>query len=64
MTQFVYSPEILTLETHGTYRLTRHIRHEDYSVWNGGQIIAQGGRPLMERVFAERARRTSEIETG
>ncbi|MDX0260494.1 hypothetical protein [Sinorhizobium meliloti] len=54
MTQFVSSPEILTLATHGTYRLTRHPRHEDYSVWDGGRIVAQGGRGLMEKVFKER----------
>ncbi|MDW9532286.1 hypothetical protein RWE87_02070 [Sinorhizobium meliloti] len=54
MTEFVGSPEIMTLRTKGTFRLTQQVRHEDYSVWEGGRIIAQGGRPLMERVFTER----------
>lgn len=51
MTQFVSSPEILTLQTNGSYRLTRHPRHEDFAVGDGGRIIAQGGRSLMEWVF-------------
>ncbi|RVE80119.1 hypothetical protein CN227_18660 [Sinorhizobium meliloti] len=51
---FVPSPEILTLLTNAKFRLVRHPRHEDYSVWEGGRIVAQGGRELMERVFKER----------
>lgn len=51
MTQFVSSPEILILQTNGSYRLTRHPRHEDYAVWDRERIIAQGSRPLMEWVF-------------
>lgn len=54
MTQFISSPEIFTLKTKGTHRLTQQARHDDFSVWDGGRIVAQGGRALMERVFQER----------
>ncbi|MCG5484048.1 MAG: hypothetical protein KK482_10045 [Sinorhizobium meliloti] len=51
---FVPSPEILVLRTNGNFRLTRHPRHEDYSVWDRDRIIAQGGKALTERIFEER----------
>ncbi|RVH84255.1 hypothetical protein CN074_24985 [Sinorhizobium medicae] len=54
MTQFVTSPELITLKNKGTFRLTQQVRHEDFSVWEGSRILAQGGRALMERVFTER----------
>lgn len=54
MTGFVHSTEILVLKTNGNHRLTRHPRHDDYSVWDGGRVVAQGGHRLMEKVFNER----------
>lgn len=51
--EFTPSPEILVLQTKSSYRLTRHPRHEDYCVWDGARIIAQGGMFLMQRVFQE-----------
>jgi hypothetical protein len=64
MTQFVSSPEILTLQTEGSYRLTRHSRHEDFAVWDRGRIIAQGGRSLVERVFHSRLFRAQPSPQG
>ncbi|MEY9719307.1 hypothetical protein ABIA22_001797 [Sinorhizobium fredii] len=51
MIQFVGSSGLITLRTKGNYRLTQQVGHADYSVWDEGRIIAQGGRSLMERVF-------------
>ncbi len=51
MTQFVGSTALVILRMNGDYRLTQQVGHADYSVWQGTRIIAQGGLPLMARVF-------------
>jgi hypothetical protein len=52
---FVNSPEILVVHQRGPHRLTKHPRHDDYSVWYGNTIVAQGGRAMTERIFKERS---------
>lgn len=49
--EYVPSPELTVVRQQGDHRLTKHPRHEDYSVWFRGRIVAQGGWVLMETVF-------------
>lgn len=51
---YVPSPELTVRAHQDNFRLTKHPRHDDFMVWEGGRIVAQGGRILMERIFKER----------
>lgn len=59
---YVPSPDLMVLKNHNGWLLTRHMNHEDYAVWQGGRVIAQGGGRLMGKIFA--AKSTQENTTG
>lgn len=54
LADYVPSPELIVLAHQDNFRLTKARNHEDYVVWEGGRIVAEGGRVLMERIFKER----------
>ncbi|MDX0270927.1 hypothetical protein GOC13_24580 [Sinorhizobium meliloti] len=54
--EYVPSPELIPIKTKLGFIITKTDRHEDYSVWYKGRVIAQGGFPLMEKVFQERTK--------
>lgn len=43
---------------HLTFKVTQAFPHEDFSVWNGDRIIAQGGREMTLRIFKEKTMTT------
>lgn len=54
MTEFVPSPAMIVVTSHGNLRLTKAPMHDDYNLWQGGKIIAQGGQELLTRLFEEK----------
>lgn len=51
MSEYIGSPYLIVLATHGEYTLTKAQLHEDYNVWRGGDIICWGGRELATKTF-------------
>lgn len=51
MGEFIGSPAMQVLASHGEYTHTKALQHEDYAVWRSNKIIAQGGRNLTTEVF-------------
>lgn len=45
----------VVVRDHITFKVTQAFPHEDYSVWEGNRIIAQGGRMLALRIFEEKS---------
>lgn len=51
MSEFVESPSLIVLRRAENVRMTKQSGHEDYSVWIGGSVRAQGGKEHMNLVF-------------
>jgi len=57
---YVPSPDLMVLHNVNGHLLTKHMNHEDYAVWRGGKVLAQGGKRLMEKLFKEWSGKMSE----
>src|SRR6478736_966383 len=64
MSAFEPSPALVVHLHEGDYRLTQNPPHEDYSVWRGNKVIAQGGKYLMLSVFNERKKPMTVTSAG
>lgn len=53
-TEYIGSPELAVLTNQGSFWLTKAKTVEDYAVWQGNRIIAQGGYRLMLHIFEEK----------
>lgn len=51
---YVPSPDLMVLKNANGYLLTKHMNHEDYAIWKGGSVVAQGSSRLMHKIFATR----------
>lgn len=49
---YVPSPDLMVLKNRNGWLLTKHMNHDDYAVWRGGTVVAQGGERLMTKIFA------------
>lgn len=54
--EYVPTEELICLKNVNGFILTKHIIHEDYAVWDGDTIVAQGGNRLMHEVFEQRSK--------
>lgn len=57
---YVTSPDLMVLKNKNGYLLTKHMMHDDFTVWKGGTVIAQGGERLMTEIFTKRSNGMSE----
>lgn len=60
MSEYEPTPALAVIHHVGRFRLTKAIFHDDYTVWEDGTIIAQGGLPMTSRVFRERTKDMTE----
>ena len=56
---YVPSPDLMVLKNQNGFLLTKHMNHEDYAVWRGGKVIAQGSQRLMSGIFEGKANNRS-----
>lgn len=60
---YVPSPDLMVLKNVNGFLLTKHMMHEDYAVWKGGKVLAQGGERLMKNIFNDRSTKMSDETT-
>lgn len=60
---YVPSPDLMVLKNENGYLLTKHMNHEDYAIWKGGTVVAQGGQRLMTKIFSTRSNQPMTEET-
>ena len=59
-TNYQDSSELFIISSVNNIRLTKAKSLEDYAVWLGNKIVAQGGRQLMTTIFNERIKKMSD----
>ena len=47
----ITSKTLVVLTTRDGFSITQNPPQADYSVWDGGRIVAQGSLPLMKVIF-------------